>query len=549
MKVRRKGYEVSETVGEPHVAGSGSAKAYAKVLLGQFRYRKSPPGNPLPSKYRSPGRLRPRRSSEKKVRPHPVREKAPARHSAPRAPPDAPPRRPSSGPRLACRRWTTPSALSSPTTTTSSGPSSATSPEILDAVVRNLGWFRTTFAMAGRTCREAVDRVPSPLSLTEDERKRFRMRCAKPSLGGGRPHALQEITPLAVAVMEGDVEALEWLIQLFDGKGLNWQMASASVSLCWLPGAARSRQPDLRARERVPVGQVDVRRSGWWAPGRASVGASERVPVGPGHVRVRGFGRSTWMCLQWALQNGCPWDENTCKEAASGGHMGVLQWAHGNGCPWNEWTCSGAALGGHLEVLQWARENWCGSGTSTRVTTRRREVTWRCFGGRVRTGARGTRRRARPRRGEAPGGVAMGASEQVPVGRVHVLVRGAQGHLEVLQWGASGRVPVGQGNVRGRGAGRPPEGTAVGASERVPVGQGERARPRRREATWRCCGGRIRTGARGTSGLARGLRKEGLEVLQWAHQNGCPWHEVDVLVGGEGRPPGGCFSGRQNRCL
>ena len=63
--------------------------------------------------------------------------------------------------------------------------------------------------------------------------------------------------------------------------------------------------------------------------------------------------------LQWALQNGCPWDENTCKEAASGGHMGVLQWAHGNGCPWNEWTCSGAALGGHLEVLQWAHQNGC----------------------------------------------------------------------------------------------------------------------------------------------------------------------------------------------
>ena len=33
-------------------------------------------------------------------------------------------------------------------------------PEILDAVVNHLGWFQTTFAMAGRTCREAVKRVP-----------------------------------------------------------------------------------------------------------------------------------------------------------------------------------------------------------------------------------------------------------------------------------------------------------------------------------------------------------------------------------------------------
>ena len=34
-------------------------------------------------------------------------------------------------------------------------------PEILDVVVGKLGWFQTTFAMAGRTCREAVERVAS----------------------------------------------------------------------------------------------------------------------------------------------------------------------------------------------------------------------------------------------------------------------------------------------------------------------------------------------------------------------------------------------------
>ena len=39
-------------------------------------------------------------------------------------------------------------------------------PEILDVVVKNLGWFRTTFAMAGRTCSEAVERVPSTVSYT-----------------------------------------------------------------------------------------------------------------------------------------------------------------------------------------------------------------------------------------------------------------------------------------------------------------------------------------------------------------------------------------------
>ena len=145
-------------------------------------------------------------------------------------------------------------------------------PEILDAVVRNLGWFRTTFAMAGRTCREAVDRVPSPLSvLTEDERKRFR-------------HELREITPLAVAVMEGDVEALEWLMQLFDGKGLNW-------------------------RDDVGIG--------------LSLLAARRGKI------------ESLTCVR---ANGCPWDKWTCAAAALGGHLDVLQWARQNGCPWDRDT-------------------------------------------------------------------------------------------------------------------------------------------------------------------------------------------------------------------
>jgi hypothetical protein len=63
--------------------------------------------------------------------------------------------------------------------------------------------------------------------------------------------------------------------------------------------------------------------------------------------------------LQWARANGCPWDEGTCRSAAEGGHLEVLQWARGNGCPWDKWTCLLSAWRGHLEVLQWARENGC----------------------------------------------------------------------------------------------------------------------------------------------------------------------------------------------
>ena len=42
--------------------------------------------------------------------------------------------------------------------------------------------------------------------------------------------------------------------------------------------------------------------------------------------------------LQWARQNGCPWNEWTCSYAAHGGHLEVLQWARENGCPWGKWT-------------------------------------------------------------------------------------------------------------------------------------------------------------------------------------------------------------------
>ena len=99
-------------------------------------------------------------------------------------------------------------------------------PEILDAVVRKLGWFQTTFALAGRTCREAVDRVPSARAeLTVMERERL---------------AGWKMTPLAVAAMEADVEALKRLIQLFDGKGLKWRDGGLAP-LGWPPGGARSR--------------------------------------------------------------------------------------------------------------------------------------------------------------------------------------------------------------------------------------------------------------------------------------------------------------------
>ena len=190
-------------------------------------------------------------------------------------------------------------------------------PEILDVVVKKLGWFQTTFAMAGRSCREAVDRVPSTRAvLTEDDREGM----------------ISDVTPLAVAVMEGDVEAMVWLMQLFDEKGLEWRDDSG---------------PDLSilAAERGKIESLTCLRANGcpWDEGTCANAAYE------GHLEV----------LQWAHQNGCPWDAETCAFAAGAGHLDVLQWARQNGCPWNGWTCAFAAKVGHLEVLQWARQNGC----------------------------------------------------------------------------------------------------------------------------------------------------------------------------------------------
>jgi hypothetical protein len=80
------------------------------------------------------------------------------------------------------------------------------------------------------------------------------------------------------------VEALEWLIQLFDGKGLEWRDDGLGL-------------PFLAAKR----GKL-----------------------------------ASLTCLH---ANGCPWDmKKTCLSAAAGGHLDVLQWARQNGRPWSTST-------------------------------------------------------------------------------------------------------------------------------------------------------------------------------------------------------------------
>ena len=63
--------------------------------------------------------------------------------------------------------------------------------------------------------------------------------------------------------------------------------------------------------------------------------------------------------LKYAHENGCLWDEDTCKEAASNNNLDILKYARENGCPWDKWTCSHAASNNNLDMLKYAHENGC----------------------------------------------------------------------------------------------------------------------------------------------------------------------------------------------
>ena len=204
-------------------------------------------------------------------------------------------------------------------------------------MVQKLGWFQTTFAMASRTCREVVERVPSTrVVLTEEELQEVQLTAETWT---------NEPTLLANAVVEGDVEAMEWLIQLSD--------AAIDEQYNW--------RHDREVGGRVTSNWVNL--LGWLAAKHGKIESlmclrANRFPCD--HDACSGAARGGNLgVLQWARQNGCPRNEDTCYYAALGGHLKVLQWARQNGCPWNEWTCAGAAEYGHLEMLKWARENGC----------------------------------------------------------------------------------------------------------------------------------------------------------------------------------------------
>jgi hypothetical protein len=48
-----------------------------------------------------------------------------------------------------------------------------------------------------------------------------------------------------------------------------------------------------------------------------------------------------------------PWDTETCRNAATFGHLQLLKWLHEQGCPWNDETLACAARFGNIVLLEW----------------------------------------------------------------------------------------------------------------------------------------------------------------------------------------------------
>jgi hypothetical protein len=48
--------------------------------------------------------------------------------------------------------------------------------------------------------------------------------------------------------------------------------------------------------------------------------------------------------LQWACQQGCPWDGEIFEFAAESGSVPLMQWLRQQGCPWDKEDCIRTAI-------------------------------------------------------------------------------------------------------------------------------------------------------------------------------------------------------------
>jgi len=303
-------------------------------------------------------------------------------------------------------------------------------PDVLDEVVKRLGWFKTTFALAGKTCRELVEpvrTVPSEkcwiVKYTTHYYEGFGESLRSPSLEWREKISYADWRESSylffTAAMEEDIEALDWLVELF----ISMDMYSSSYKgvaflNCWaeLKRAAQEGLPEMKQWAKENGCEWDWVRKGSFNPTEGChlnvlkflhekkwIGESFllepyswRAAAEGGHLEVLKYAHKNgcpvvamhgghlevWKYLhengcpwdetcmyvaarchlevvKYAHENGCPWHEETCSVAAEEGHLEVVKYAHENGCPWHEKTCDVAAEEGHLEVLKYAHENGC----------------------------------------------------------------------------------------------------------------------------------------------------------------------------------------------
>ena len=167
--------------------------------------------------------------------------------------------------------------------------------EILDVVVGNLEWCQTTFAMAGKTCREAVKRVPDT-----------------------------DVIPFLTceaAARDGHLEVLKWARQ----NGCPWGKGTCQA-------AAKGGHLEVLQWLRRNGCEWDENTCAW----AASAGRLET--------------------LRWARENGCPWNEKACMYAAKGGHLETLMWLEENGCPT---LTDAAERGGRVGESWLGVHPWC----------------------------------------------------------------------------------------------------------------------------------------------------------------------------------------------
>ncbi|KAL6057546.1 Ankyrin repeat-containing domain [Balamuthia mandrillaris] len=148
----------------------------------------------------------------------------------------------------------------------------------------------------------------------------------------------------------GSVSLLQWGLRLNPPPFLtvhvcNWAAEQGQLDVLKWVRERQQQQQQSNASKRRPI----IR--------NCSPGAPSPPPLLPGMATWTSFADcESRGVLQWAREQGCPWDKHTCAQAARNGHLEVLKWAVEKGCHCDAATCAELAeRNRRLEVLAWFR--------------------------------------------------------------------------------------------------------------------------------------------------------------------------------------------------